>query len=400
MAKRSPVSEKSVNTSTAEPLGTQGTPGNQCTERFLAQIDKINNHSKFGKNTIMNLESQGCYTPENVISFGILPMDLATGIGGVPYGKVVEIFGPEGGGKTTLSLYLIKSVLEKGENALFIDAEHALNTELVKGIGIPTNKFFAHQPDNGESALTLCSEMITSGTVNLIVIDSVAALTPRVIIENGMDKESMGVQARMMSKWLSQAVGMVAKMKCSVVFINQIRSNIQNMGYGPSETTPGGRALKFYSSMRIEVKKVKTLKTPADVIYGHNVVAKVVKNKMSAPFRCGEFPIIYGHGVPLENTVAQMGMSSGVLEKRGSWISYKGDVIAQGELKLVDYLMENKTILKEIENDIKQKLFNTNLPPTTTETENQNTENQNQEFDTEIEIDGLPLDETDLDELA
>ena len=313
----------------------------------LAQIEK-----DFGKGTIMKL---GENTGMNVaaVPTGSLTLDLALGIGGVPRGRIIEIFGPESSGKTTVALHIAAEVQKMGGEAAFIDAEHALDPVYAKAIGVDIDSLLVSQPDSGEQALEITEALVRSGAIDVIVIDSVAALVPQQEIDGVMGSSHVGLQARLMSQALRKLSGAIAKTNCVVIFINQLREKVGVM-YGNPETTPGGRALKFYASVRIDVRKTESLKQGGEV-YGNRVKCKVVKNKVAPPFKVAEFDIIYGKGISKSGEIVDIGVDLGIIGKSGSWFSYNGEKIAQGKDNLKKTIESNPALLEEIEAKIKAK---------------------------------------------
>ncbi len=319
----------------------------QTREAILeAAIDEI--RSKFGDGAIMRL-GDSANKNVDVISSGILPLDVALGIGGYPKGRIVEIFGPEGSGKTTIALCAIAEAQKAGGIAAFIDAEHALDPRLAKILGVDIQSLYLSQPDSGEQALFVLDALVRSGAVDIVVVDSVAALTPQAEIDGRIGESQMGLQARLMSYALRRLASVIAKTNCVVIFINQLRALIST-GYapaGPSETTTGGRALKFYSSIRLEVRRGKKL-DKGDVTIGHELYLKVVKNKLAPPFRTAHTSLIYGQGIPMGFAVVDMAIDYNVINKKGSWLAYKGETLGQGKESVAKFLSENKTLQDEI----------------------------------------------------
>ena len=311
----------------------------------LSQIEK-----DFGKGTIMKLGENAKMTVDAVPT-GSLTLDLALGIGGVPRGRIIEIFGPESSGKTTVALHVVAEVQKLGGEAAFIDAEHALDPVYAKAIGVDIDSLLVSQPDSGEQALEITEMLVRSGAVDAVVIDSVAALVPQQEIDGVMGASHVGLQARLMSQALRKLSGAISKTNCVVIFINQLREKVGVM-YGNPETTPGGRALKFYSSVRIDVRKTESLKQSGEV-YGNRVKCKVVKNKVAPPFKVAEFDIIYGKGISKSGEIIDIGVDLGIIAKSGSWFSYNGEKIAQGKENLKKAIESNEALLKEIEEKIK-----------------------------------------------
>jgi len=314
----------------------------------LANIEK-----QFGKGSLMKLgDSQAVSVP--AIPSGALSLDIALGVGGLPRGRVVEIFGPESSGKTTVALHAIAEAQRAGGIAAFIDAEHALDPIYAKALGVDTNELLVSQPDTGEQALEIADMLVRSAAVDIIVIDSVAALVPRAEIEGEMGDSHVGLQARLMSQALRKLSGSLKKSNTTAVFINQLREKIGVM-FGSPETTPGGRALKFYSSVRLDVRRIETLKDGTDAV-GNRVRVKVVKNKVAPPFRQAEFDIIYGEGISKEGSLIDVGVEEGIVRKAGAWYTYDGEQLGQGKEKARLFLKENLDIAAEIEKKVKEKL--------------------------------------------
>ena len=308
-------------------------------ESTLAQIDK-----QFGKGSLMKLGDDSVDRSIEAISTGSIGLDAALGIGGLPKGRVVEIYGPESSGKTTLTLQVVAECQKMGGTAAFIDAEHALDPIYAEKIGVNTKDFLVSQPDTGEQALEITDMLVASGAVDLIVIDSVAALTPRAEIEGEMGDTHVGLQARLMSQALRKLTANIKKSNTMVIFINQIRMKIGVM-FGSPETTTGGNALKFYSSVRLDIRRIGAIKK-GDEIVGNQTRVKVVKNKVSPPFKLAEFEIIYGHGISTEGEIIDMGVEHDLIEKSGSWYSYDGDRIGQCKENVREFLSENPKIAK------------------------------------------------------
>ena len=321
-------------------------------EQAIQQIEKVH-----GKGSIMKL-GDGYSVKVDVIPTGCLALDNALGIGGLPRGRIVEIYGPESSGKTTVSLHVIAEAQKLGGTAAFIDAEHALDPEYAKKLGVNTEDLYISQPDNGEQALDIADYLVRSNAVDIIVIDSVAALTPKSEIEGDMEQQNVGVQARLMSKALRKLAAIINKSKTCVIFINQLREKVGVM-FGNPETTTGGKALKFYSSVRLDVRKKDAVKD-GGVIIGNKTAVKVVKNKLAPPFRTAEFEIIFGQGISKEGSLVDLAIEKGVLQKSGSWISYNDEKIGQGREKVIALLKTNPDLYNEIEALVKEKLDSAN----------------------------------------
>ena len=315
-------------------------------EQVLSQIEK-----QYGKGSIMKLGQGAADSNIEVIPTGCLALDIALGIGGVPRGRIVEIYGPESSGKTTVALHVIAETQKMGGIAAFVDAEHALDPAYAAKLGVNLDDLYVSQPDTGEQALGITENLVRSGAVDIVVIDSVAALTPKAEIEGDMGDSHVGLQARLMSQALRKLTGVINKSKTCVIFINQLREKVGVM-FGNPETTPGGKALKFYASIRIDVRKADALKD-ADGLIGNKTRAKVVKNKLAPPFKTAEFDIIYGQGVSQEGCLLDIGVEYGVIEKSGAWFSYNGEKFAQGREKARDYLKANPELKKEIDEKIR-----------------------------------------------
>ncbi len=315
-------------------------------DAVLLQIEK-----QYGKGSIMRLGEQAGSTEIEVIPSGCLTLDLALGIGGFPRGRIIEIYGPESSGKTTVALHAIAEAQKMGGVAAFIDAEHALDPVYAKKLGVNLDDLYVSQPDTGEQALDITDALVRSSAVDIIVVDSVAALTPKAEIEGDMGDTHVGLQARLMSQALRKLTAIVNKSKTCVIFINQLREKVGVM-FGNPETTPGGKALKFYASMRLDIRKMDTLKD-ADGAMGNRTKAKVVKNKLAPPFRQAEFDIVFGEGISQEGCIMDMGVQFDILGKSGAFYSYNGNKIAQGREKLRLYLKENPEIKAEIEQKIR-----------------------------------------------
>ena len=318
-------------------------------ESAIKAIDK-----SFGKGTLMRLGDKPVVEIES-ISTGSLGLDMALGIGGIPKGRVVEIYGPESSGKTTLTLQIIAEAQKQGGTCAFIDAEHALDVKYAKNLGVDVDNLLVSQPDYGEQALDVVETVARSGAVDLIVIDSVAALTPKSEIEGDMGDTQVGTQARLMSQALRKLTGVVHKMNTTVIFINQIRMKIGQMGYGSPETTTGGNALKFYASVRIDIRKIQSLKQGDDVI-GNRVRAKVIKNKVAPPFKQAEFEIMFGEGISKEAELIDYGVKLDIVDKSGAWFSYQDRKLGQGKEKAKAFLKENPQIFIQVEKEVKEAL--------------------------------------------
>jgi recombination protein RecA len=315
----------------------------------LLQIEK-----QHGKGSIMRLGDDGSRLGVEVVTTGSLAMDLALGVGGLPRGRIVEIYGPEGSGKTTVSLHVIAEAQKAGGLVAFIDAEHALDPTYAKALGVDIDNLLCSQPDTGEQALEIADTLVRSGAMDVIVVDSVAALVPRAEIEGEMGDSHVGLQARLMSQALRKLAGNVNRSKTILIFINQIREKIGVM-FGSNETTPGGRALKFYSSVRLDVRRIDSLKDGAEIV-GSRVRVKVVKNKVSAPFRKAEFDIQYGFGISKEGSLLDVAIDEGIVRKSGAWFIYGDDQLGQGRENAKAFLAANADIATEIELKIKEKL--------------------------------------------
>ena len=317
-------------------------------ESAIAQIER-----QFGKGSIMKLgDAQSKFNVE-VIPTGALPLDIALGVGGVPRGRIVEIFGPESSGKTTVALHMVAEAQHAGGTAAFIDAEHALDPTYAKNLGVDTDNLLISQPDTGEQALEIAEALVRSGAVDIVVVDSVAALVPKAELEGDIGDVRVGLQARLMSQALRRLAGSISKSKTVAVFINQLREKVGIM-YGNPETTPGGRALKFYSSVRLEVKRSEVIKQ-GDEMLGNRTRVKVVKNKVAPPFRQAEFDIIYGEGISKEGCILDFAADEGIVQKSGAWYAYGKERIGQGRENAKQYLREHPDIFKEIEQKVREK---------------------------------------------
>ncbi len=314
----------------------------------LAQIER-----QFGKGSVMRLGDE-TRAPVDVIPTGSVALDIALGIGGLPRGRVVEVYGPESSGKTTVALHAVANAQRAGGVAAFIDAEHALDPEYAKKLGVDTDSLLVSQPDTGEQALEIADMLIRSGALDIIVIDSVAALVPRAEIEGEMGDSHVGLQARLMSQALRKITGALSQSKTTAIFINQLREKIGVM-FGSPETTTGGKALKFYASVRLDVRRIETLKDGSDPV-GNRTRVKVVKNKMAAPFKQAEFDILYGQGISREGGLIDMGVEQGFVRKAGAWYTYEGDQLGQGKENARNFLKDNPDLADEIEKKIKEKL--------------------------------------------
>jgi recombination protein RecA len=310
-------------------------------ELAITQIDR-----QFGKGSIMRLGENHIPIMENSISTGCLSLDVALGVGGVPKGRMIEIFGPESSGKTTLALHIVAEAQKAGGFAAFIDAEHAVDPEYSKKLGVNTEELLISQPDTGEQALEICETLVRSGALDVIVIDSVAALVPRAELEGDMGDSHMGLQARLMSQALRKLTGTVSRSNTTVIFINQIREKIGVM-FGNPETTPGGRALKFYSSIRMEIRRITSLKDGGEMV-GSRVRVKVVKNKVAPPFKQSEFDIMFGQGISYEGDILDLAVTGDIVEKTGAWYSFEDLKIGQGRENAKTFLKDNDDILKSI----------------------------------------------------
>ena len=307
-------------------------------ELAISQIDR-----QFGKGSIMKLGEDHVPTVGNSVSTGCLSLDVALGVGGVPRGRIIEVYGPESSGKTTLALHIVAEAQKAGGYAAYIDAEHAVDPEYSKNLGVNTEELLISQPDTGEQALEICETLVRSGAVDVIVIDSVAALVPRAELEGDMGDTHVGLQARLMSQALRKLTGTVSRSNTTVIFINQIREKIGVM-FGNPETTPGGRALKFYSSIRMEIRRITSLKDGGEMV-GSRVRVKVVKNKVAPPFKQTEFDIMYGQGISYEGDVLDLAVSGDIVEKTGAWYSFEDTKIGQGRENSKTYLKENIEVL-------------------------------------------------------
>ncbi len=318
-------------------------------EATIAQIEK-----QFGKGAIIKMDETNLYEGIEVIPTGCLPLDIALGVGGLPRGRIVEIYGPESSGKTTVALHVIAEAQRMGGTAAFIDAEHALDPIYAQKLGVDIGAMYVSQPDTGEQALEITEQLVRSGGIDIIVIDSVAALTPKAEIDGEMGDSFIGLQARLMSQALRKLTGVTAKSKTLVIFINQLREKVGVM-FGNPETTPGGKALKFYSSVRLDVRKTDTIKNGQEII-GSRTKIKVVKNKVAPPFKTAEFDIMYGEGISILGCLIDTAIDMGIIEKSGSWFSYNQDKIGQGKENVKAYLTSHPEIADEIDKMIREKL--------------------------------------------
>ena len=317
-------------------------------ETALLQIER-----QFGKGSVMRLGEE-TRVPVEVIPTGSIALDVALGLGGLPRGRIVEIYGPESSGKTTVALHAVANAQKAGGIAAFIDAEHALDPDYAKKLGVDTDALLVSQPDTGEQALEIADMLIRSGAINVVVIDSVAALVPKAEIEGEMGDSHVGLQARLMSQALRKITGALSQTKTTAIFINQLREKVGVM-FGSPETTSGGKALKFYASVRLDVRRIETLKEGTDAV-GNRTRVKVVKNKMSPPFKVAEFDIIYGIGISREGSLIDLGVEQGIVRKSGAWYTYDGDQLGQGKENARNFLRENADLANEIEKRIKEKL--------------------------------------------
>jgi recombination protein RecA len=329
-------------------MAPQAPDRDKALELALAQIDK-----QFGKGSVMRLGEEG-RAPIEVIPTGSIALDVALGIGGLPRGRVIEIYGPESSGKTTVALHAVANAQKNGGIAAFIDAEHALDPEYAKKLGVDTDALLVSQPDTGEQALEIADMLVRSGALDILVIDSVAALVPRAEIEGEMGDNHVGLQARLMSQALRKITGALNNSGTTAIFINQLREKIGVM-FGSPETTTGGKALKFYASVRIDVRRIETMKDAGDAV-GNRTRAKIVKNKVAPPFKQAEFDILYGQGISREGSLIDMGVDQGIMRKSGAWYTYEGDQLGQGKENARRFLKENPDVANEIEKRIKEKL--------------------------------------------
>ena len=315
----------------------------------IAQIEK-----QYGKGSIMKMDETNFGEGIEVIPTGCLPLDIALGVGGLPRGRIIEIYGPESSGKTTVALHVVAEAQKLGGTAAFIDAEHALDPIYAQKLGVDIGSMYVSQPDTGEQALEITEQLVRSGGVDIVVIDSVAALTPKAEIDGEMGDSFIGLQARLMSQALRKLTAVTSKSKTLVIFINQLREKVGVM-YGNPETTPGGKALKFYSSVRLDVRKTDTIKNGSDIV-GSRTKIKVVKNKVAPPFKSAEFDIMYGEGISIFGCLIDAAIETGVVEKSGSWFSYNGDKIGQGKENVKAYFLSHPELADEIDQIVREKL--------------------------------------------
>ena len=313
----------------------------------LAQIEK-----QFGKGSVMKLGDKGANMQIETIPTGCLSLDLALGLGGIPKGRIIEVYGPESSGKTTVALHMVAEVQKRGGIAGFIDAEHALDPVYAKNIGVDIDNLYISQPDNGEQALEIAETMVRSGAVDIIIVDSVAALVPKAEIEGDMGDSHVGLQARLMSQALRKLTAVISKSNCTVIFINQLREKVGVM-FGSPEVTTGGRALKFYSSIRMDVRRIETLKQGGEMV-GNRTRIRVVKNKIAPPFKEAEFDIMFGEGISREGDILDLAANTGVVNKSGAWYAYEGDKIGQGRENAKQFLKQNPEICHEIEERVRE----------------------------------------------
>jgi recombination protein RecA len=321
----------------------------KAVELALSQIEK-----QFGKGSIVRLGSREALIPISVISTGSISFDAALGVGGIPRGRVIEIYGPESSGKTTITLQIIAEAQRLGGLAAFVDAEHALDPGYAKKLGVDVDNLLVSQPDSGEQALEITEALVRSGAVDVLVVDSVAALVPKAELDGEMGDSHVGLQARLMSQALRKLTGTVSKSRTSLIFINQIREKIGVM-FGNPETTTGGRALKFYSSVRIDIRRIAAIKE-GDAVTGNRTKVKIVKNKVAAPFREAEFDILYGEGISKEGDVLDLAVANNIVEKSGAWYSYAGERIGQGRENTRSFLKENKELFARMDAELRKKL--------------------------------------------
>ena len=350
-------------------MSTENSEKKKALEAALSQIEK-----QFGKGSVMKLGEATAMDVE-AIPTGSLSLDIALGIGGIPRGRIVEVFGPESSGKTTLTLHMIAEAQKLGGEAAFIDAEHALDPVYAKHLGVDIDNLIVSQPDTGEQALEIAEALVRSGALDIIVVDSVAALVPKAEIDGDMGDSHIGLQARLMSQALRKLAGAINKTKTVIVFINQLREKVGIM-FGSPETTTGGRALKYYASVRLDIRKIENIKQDGEFI-GNRAKVKVVKNKMAPPFREAEFDIVYGKGISKSGSILDLAVNLDIVEKSGSWFSYNGDRIGQGRENIKRYLEENPSVMEEIEAKVREnykKAFEQSLTEGDNEKEKSETE--------------------------
>ncbi len=335
-------------------MADEKTEKTRAVDTAISQIEK-----QFGKGSIMKLGNKEAVVPISVISTGAISFDAALGVGGVPRGRVIEIFGPESSGKTTIALQVIAEAQKQGGMAAFVDAEHALDPIYAKKLGVDVDNLLVSQPDYGEQALEIAEALVRSGAIDVLVVDSVAALVPKAELDGEMGDSHVGLQARLMSQALRKLTGIVAKSRTSLIFINQIREKIGVM-FGNPETTTGGRALKFYSSVRIDIRRIGAIKD-GDVVVGNRTKVKIVKNKTAAPFREAEFDIVYGEGISHEGDLIDLAVNMNIVEKSGSWFSYKTDRIGQGRENAKTFLKQNIDIREKLESEVRTALGLTSI---------------------------------------
>lgn len=328
-------------------MGASNDEKNKALEAAMLQI-----HRQFGKGAIMKLGSEDAKLNVEAISTGSISLDIATGIGGVPRGRIIEIFGPESSGKTTVALHIIAEAQKTGGKAAFIDAEHALDPEYAAKLGVDVNELLVSQPDTGEQALEICEVLVRSGAIDVVIVDSVAALVPKAEIQGEMGDSHVGLQARLMSQALRKLAGAINKSNTAAIFINQLREKVGVM-FGNPEVTTGGRALKFYASMRLDVRRVDSIKSGEDVI-GSRTRIKIVKNKVAPPFKQAEFDIMYGTGISRAGDILDCGVESKVVDKAGAWYSFDGNRIGQGRENVKQYLNDNPAVMDEIEKRVRE----------------------------------------------
>ena len=337
-------------------MADERTERTRAVDLAITQIEK-----DFGKGSIIRLGNKEAILPISVISTGSISFDAALGVGGFPRGRVIEIFGPESSGKTTVALQVVAEAQKAGGMAAFVDAEHALDPIYAKKLGVDVDNLLVSQPDYGEQALEIAEALVRSNAIDVLVIDSVAALVPKAELEGEMGDSHMGLQARLMSQALRKLTGIVAKSRTCMVFINQIREKIGVM-FGNPETTTGGRALKFYSSVRVDIRRIAAIKD-GEMVVGNRTKVKVVKNKTAAPFREAEFDIMYGEGISREGDLIDLGVARNIVEKSGAWFSYKGERIGQGRENVKQFLKENKDITAKLESELRKELGMKTLAP-------------------------------------